>query len=120
MKIHDIDIWAVVAKGKQEKNFNNGIYIHSSKHSPILIGRREWDEKLNKSVVKELRPVLEVMDEISAKKIGFNIIKLGGTKEDYLYILGGKLKLVNPLLPKNGKFSQTSAISLPFSELKLR
>ncbi len=107
MKIHDIDIWAVVVRGKQVENFDvHGFYIHSQRHSPVFIGKREWDKSLRRVVVRVLRPVLEIHDKESA--LGR---KNGGT---YVYDLGQSLVLAQPLV---NRFSQRSAISIPFETL---
>ncbi len=109
MKIYDIDIWAVVVKGKQEKNFDKGnYYINSRKHKPIFIGKRIWDKKLGKVVVKELRPVLKIHDKDS--KEGKE------NSNSYVYDLGKILTLKNPII-KGKKFAQGSAIRVSFGEM---
>lgn len=109
MKIHDIDIWAVVVKGEQKINYDeNNYYINNKRHSPILIGKREWDKELRKAVVKELRPVIKIHDSDSEK--GKNN---GG---NYIYDLGKKIELKKPII---NKFYQTSAISLSFNDIDL-
>ena len=107
MKIYDIDIWAVVVKDKQGRNFDNhNFYINNKKHSPILIGKREWNVNLKKVIVKELRPVLKIHDPDSEKG------KING--KNYVYDLGKKLVLEQPIIKK---FSQASAISVKFDEI---
>ncbi len=107
MKIYDIDIWAVVVRGKQEKNFDNGnLYINNKKHHPIFIGKREWDTNKKKVMVKELRPVLKIHDPASVKGK-----QNGGS---YVYDLGKKLILEQPIVRK---FGQTGAIALKFEEI---
>lgn len=107
MKIYDIDIWAVVVKNKQEENFDNhNFYINDKKHSPIFIAKREWDKVSKKVIVKELRPVLEIHSPDSEKG------KENGEK--YVYVLGKKLILEQPIIKK---FSQASAISVNFDEI---
>ena len=107
MKIHDIDLWAVVVRGKEEENFNrHNFYKHNKKHLPIFIGKREWDKNLKKVVVRELRPVLKIHDRDSekGKKNGNN----------YVYDLGARLILKEPIIKK---FSQQSAISVDFKTI---
>jgi len=107
MKIYDIDIWAVVVRNKQESNFDNhSFYINSKKHSPILIGKREWNVKMKKVIIKELFPVLKIHDPDSEKG------KANGKK--YVYDLGKKFVLEQPIIKK---FSQASAISVKFDEI---
>lgn len=107
MKIHDIDIWAVVVKGAQKENFDkHNFYRTSKKHKPILVGKREWDKELKKVVIKKLRPVIDVLDKNSpeGKKNG----------NYYVYKLGKEMVLEKPIIKK---FPPASAIALNFKDL---
>ncbi len=107
MRIHDIDLWAVAVRGKQVENFDkHEFYIHGQRHSPIFIGKREWDKKLHQVVVRVLRPVLVVLDKDSPEGR-----ENGGV---YVYKLGKALVLTQPLV---NRFSQRSAISISFDKL---
>jgi len=109
MKIHDIDIWAVAVRNKQIENFDShGIYLHSERHSPVFIGKREWDKKLRRVVVRVLRPVLNVHDRDSLQGR-----RHGGV---FVYELGAPLVIADPIV---NQFSQRSAISIPFERLQL-
>ncbi len=109
MKIFDIDVWAVVVRDKQLKNFDkNDFYINDKRHSPIFIGKREWDVNRKRVVINEIRPVVKIHDADSEK----------GRKNNgcYVYELGSPLKLKEPIM---NKFSQAGAIALKLSELKI-
>lgn len=110
MKIHDIDIWAVsISKASQEKNYKKGYYVNSNKHLPIMIGRREWDPKLHKVVIRELAPVIAVFDKNYPVK---GVLK---AKNDYVYKLSGnRIVLKEPIIRK---FGQNSAIALDFKDI---
>jgi hypothetical protein len=110
MKIHDIDIWAVAVRGKQIENFDShAIYLHSKRHSPVFIGKREWDRSMHRVVVRVLKPVLKVHDKEST---------LGRQKGGlYVYELGEALVLNQPIV---NRFSQRSAISIPFEKLAVK
>lgn len=111
MKIHDIDIWAVVVKGDQIENMENSkIYVNNKNHSPILIGKREWDKNLKKVIIKDLYPVLKIHDPNSDLGKKYNKNKTN----NYIYELGNKISLEKPIVKK---FSQASAISLEFSKI---
>jgi len=108
MKISDIDIWAVVVRGKEELNLEkHGIYRNNKYHNPIMVAKREWDKDIKKVVINNLYPVLHVHDPRSdfAKKYNQN------NGKDYVYQLGEKIILKNPIIKK---FSQASAIAMTF------
>jgi hypothetical protein len=109
MKIHDIDIWAVAVRDKQIENFDSqGLYLHGQRHSPVFIGKREWDKSLRRVVVRILRPVIAVHDKESVQGR-----QNGGV---YVYELGQPLILTQPIV---NRFSQRSAISIPFEKLAM-
>lgn len=112
MKIYDIDIWAVKVIGEQLKNFDDeNIYINNKRHSPILIGKREWDSDLQRSIIRELKPVIKILDKDTHKYKKY--------RNDYIYQLGPALKLERPIIRKK-RFGQAGAIALKFSDLELR
>ena len=108
MRIYDIDIWAVVvSQTKQMNNWDNhNFYIHNIKHSPVFIGKRERDQKLNKIVVRELRPVLKIHDPGSEKG--------KANQKCYVYDLGKKFILQHPIVRQ---FGQAGSISVSFDDL---
>jgi len=110
MKIHDIDIWAVVVRRKEETNLEkHHVYRNYKFHTPIFIAKRERDTKRKKVVIYDLYPVLQIHAPHSsfAKKYNQN------NGKDYLYELGRKMTLTNPIIKK---FSQASAIALSFQD----
>jgi hypothetical protein len=111
MKIHDIDIWAVVVREKEEINLEKyGVYRNNKSHAPIFIAKREWDKERKKVIIRDLYPVIQVHEPHSsfAKKYNKN------NGKDYLYELGNKLTLTMPIVKK---FNQASAIAVSFQEL---
>ena len=111
MKIYDIDIWAVVVRGEQELNLvKNRIYRNNKYHNPIMIASREWDKSLRRVVIHSLYPVLQVHDPCSDFAMKYNQTN----REDYVYQLGKKIVLKNPIIKR---FSQASAIAVTFKEL---
>ncbi|HPS57647.1 MAG TPA: hypothetical protein PK514_06020 [Spirochaetota bacterium] len=111
MKIHDIDIWAVVVRGKEIINMEkNGIYKNNKNHNPVFIAKREWDEELKKVIIKDLYPVISIHDPGSDIGKKYNT----GKANDYIYELGKKMTLQEPIVKK---FSQASAIAVSFSDI---
>ena len=108
MKIYDIDIWAVsVTRKQQVKNFDKwNFYINNKRHSPIFIAKRQWDSRLKRVTIKELRPVIKIHDPDSPKG------RQNG--KNYVYDLGRTLKLQKPIIKR---FSQASAISVSFNDI---
>lgn len=126
MAMHDMDIWCVsITKPQEIDYFLNGrahpskkklrLYRNNKQHTPVFIGRRVWDEKKGKAVVKELYPVLDISDRGSALAKKYGSPRL----DDYLYWLGEPLPLKFAIVPRRGKFSQTSAMRLMFPDVKL-
>ena len=112
MKIYDIDIWAVVVRKQEVLNMEkNRIYRNYHYHRPIMIAKREWDKSLNRIVIHSLYPVLQVHDPRSDFAMKYN----KSNREDYVYQLGKKIVLENPIIKK---FSQASAIAVTFKELE--
>jgi len=120
MKIHDIDIWAVsITKPMQIENYEKrNFYRNDKEHRPILIGRREWDKGLKRSVIKELRPVLKVLDKSSQEAKKYQKYTKGGGGNCYIYMLGRKLILEKPIIKKK-KWGQQSAIAESFDILSV-
>jgi hypothetical protein len=111
MKIFDMDIWAVVVRGREIHNLEQeGIYRNSNPHNPIMIGSRKWDKGLRRVVINDLYPVLKVHDPRSEFARRYN----RSNREDYVYQLGKLIVLQKPIVKK---FSQASAIALSFTEL---
>lgn len=129
MKIHDIDLWAVSVTDKQQiENFDKyAFYRNNKKHNPFLIGLREYDKSLKKSVIKRIRPVLYRLDPGSKEIKDYTNNRKWGVKEnEYIYILGRELVLEKPIRPKdirdkNGKplkkFNQASARNIDFQDI---
>lgn len=114
MKIHDIDIWAVVVKGKEIINMeHNGIYRNKYNHSPVLIGKRQKDKDLKKVIIKDLYPVIRIHDPNSELGKKYNPNK----SNDFIYELGNKITLEKPIIKKLKKFGQGSAEPLNFSDI---
>ena len=120
MKIHDIDIWAVsITKPMQIENYEKrNFYRNDKEHRPILIGRRERDKGLKRSVIKELRPVLKVLDKSSQEAKKYQKYTKGGGGNCYIYMLGRKLILEKPIIKKK-KWGQQSAIAESFDILSV-
>ena len=111
MKIHDIDIWAIVVRGKELINLEkNGIYRNKNSHNPVLIGKREWDESSKKVIIRDLYPVIRIHDPESEYGKKYNT----GNSKDFIYELGKKMTLEKPIVKK---FSQSSAIAVSFSDI---
>jgi hypothetical protein len=112
MRITDGDIWAVVVKDLELKRLREEhIYIKTEHHDPIFIGFRLKDKDLNKVVVKELYPVLDIWpsdDPQSLRKYG-DLSKIG----NWVYVLGDPIILKNPM--KN--FPRQPAIMINFADL---
>ncbi len=110
MKIHDIDIWAVVVREAEIINLEkNGIYRNNKNHNPVFIGKREWDKNLKKVIIRDLYPVIKIHDPKSETGKKYN-----KNSNDFIYELGKKMKLQEPIIRK---FGQASAISLSFSDI---
>jgi len=79
-------------------------------NNPIMIAKREWDKSLHRVVIRSLYPVLQVHDPRSDFAMKYN----KSNREDYVYQLGKKIVLKNPIIKR---FSQASAIAVTFKEL---
>lgn len=111
MKISDMDIWAVVVRGKELKKLKDQkVYRNYKYHQPVFIGLREWDKNEKRVIVKKLYPVKEILQPKDPRARLYN----EGNKTDYVYVLGDPMVLENPI---RKKFSQQSAISLQFDKI---
>jgi hypothetical protein len=112
MKIHDIDIWAVVVKGRELKRLNEDrVYINGIYHQPVFIGLREWDKDLKQVIVKKLYPVKEILPPDSPRLRQYQDLAVNDV---WVYILNNPIILKDPI---KKKFSQQSAIKINFDEI---
>ena len=114
MKITDIDIWAVVVRGREMKRLKEeNIYLNTNYHQPIFIGLREWDNNIKKVVVKELYPVKEILPPSSPRIRQYKDIP---DNNSWVYILGNPIELKNHI-QKNFKGMQGAAVQIKFNEI---
>jgi hypothetical protein len=114
MKINDMDIWAVVVRGRELKRLTEeNIYLNTNHHQPVFIGLREWDREQKQIVLRKLYPVKEILPPHSPRLRQYRNIPHDGS---WVYIMNNPIILKDPV-QKKFKGMRKSAIQIKFSEI---